>query len=202
MKKFFEKFLQSFIVLPMITSAIIPPNAVPAAPAKTALEQKQNPAVKTQIKSDDKVDLSHLQPEIAAAIKQKGRVIDAYYRENKMRLAGFGLKMAYEAYKNKLDWRLLPAISVRESTGGNHKCRKVSYSHFGYGGCKIGFDSTNQEIEIVARNLGGKNPKTAQYYNIAYLKDVLENYNGRAVENYADDVMAIMDDINATTLKA
>ena len=35
-----------------------------------------------------------------------------------MPLLGLGKKMVIEAEKNNLDWRLLPAISVIESTGG------------------------------------------------------------------------------------
>ena len=35
-----------------------------------------------------------------------------------MPLFGMGMKMCKEAEKNELDWRLLPAIAVRESTGG------------------------------------------------------------------------------------
>ena len=129
---------------------------------------------------------------------EKAESIDAYFRARNMPLEGTGMKMVLEAEKNNLDWRLLPAISVRESTGGKHACKKVANSAFGWGSCKISFKSHAEAIETVARNLGGNNPKTAHHYDEKNTKEILRAYNPPSiVPRYAEQVMAIMDTIGA-----
>lgn len=112
-------------------------------------------------------------------------------------MQGTGMKLAVEADKNDLDWRLLPAIAVRESTGGKNACKKVKFSRFGFGSCKWGYESSDKEIEVVARNLGGNNPKTARHYGGAKtIKELLQKYNPPSiVPTYAAEVMRIMDSI-------
>lgn len=132
----------------------------------------------------------------AQILEIKARAIDTYFEEHDMPLHGTGMKMVIEAEKNDLDWRLLPAIAVRESTGGRFKCKKVENSFFGWGSCKIGFKSTNEAIEIVARNIGGNNPKTAHHYEGKDTKEILQKYNPPSiVPRYAQQVMSIMEDI-------
>ena len=127
---------------------------------------------------------------------KKAESIDAYFRARGMPLEGTGMKMVLEAEKNDLDWRLLPAISVRESTGGKHACKKATYSAFGWGSCKINFKSNEHGIETVAHNLGGNNPKTAHHYDDKTTKEILRAYNPPSiVPRYAEQVMAIMDNI-------
>lgn len=125
--------------------------------------------------------------------QQKADAIDAYFRERGMPLAGTGMKMVVEAEKNGIDWRLLPAIAVRESTGGKFACKKVTYSFFGWGSCKINFDSPEEAIETVAHNLGGNNPKTVNHYGDKNTKEILRAYNPPSiVPHYAEQVMEIM----------
>jgi hypothetical protein len=102
--------------------------------------------------------------------------------------------MVEVAKKYDLDWRLLPAVAMRESTGGKFACKSVSNSPFGYGSCKINFKTMDDSIETVAKNLAGKNPNTADYY-AGELKENLDNYNGGVVPNYAEQVIAIMNKI-------
>ena len=122
--------------------------------------------------------------------------IDAYFRSKNMPLEGYGKKMVEEAYKNGIDPFLLPAISVRESTGGLFACKRVKNSPFGWGSCKIAFESMDKSIETVAMNLGGNNPKTARYYKGKPTDKKLQAYNPDSiVPGYYKQVMAIMDKI-------
>ena len=64
--------------------------------------------------------------DVAAQAREiKADAIDDYFKSKDMPLEGMGMKMVLEAEKNDLDWRLLPAISVRESTGGKYDCDRV-----------------------------------------------------------------------------
>lgn len=128
--------------------------------------------------------------------EKKAELIDAYFRKYDMPLEGMGMKMVLEAEKNGLDWRLLPAISVRESTGGKNDCKKNKYNAFGWGSCKIGFNSNEEAVETVARNLGGRNPQTAKYYKDKNIKQILRAYNPPSiVPRYAEQVISIMNSI-------
>jgi hypothetical protein len=132
----------------------------------------------------------------AYILKAKGDAIDAYFKEHDMPLLGTGLKMAKEAEDNDLDWRLVAAISVRESTGGKFECKRVGNNPFGWGSCRIGFNSTDEAIETVARNLGGNNPRTAKHYSGKTTKEILQKYNPPSiVKMYAEQVISIMNEI-------
>lgn len=133
-----------------------------------------------------------------AAIKkalqeEQAKKIDAYFRDRGMPLAGYGMKLVLEAEKNGLDWHVVAAVGVRESTGGKFACKnpKAPNNPFGWHSCTAGFASIDEAIETVARNLGGNNPNTAHHYD-GDLRERLESYNGRVVASYADDVFDIM----------
>lgn len=101
--------------------------------------------------------------------------IDAYFKKRGDPLYGYGKKFVSEAQKNGLDYRLLPAISILESTGGKFACKN---NPLGWGSCKIGFKDWNEAIEVVALNLGGNNPRTKHYYdNGKTLDQKLYHYN-------------------------
>ncbi len=132
---------------------------------------------------------------------EKAEAIDRYFREYDMPLEGTGMKMVLEAEKNEIDWRLLPAIAVRESTGGKHACKRATYNSFGWGSCKINFKSNEEAIETVARNLGGNNPNTDHHYAGKNTKEILQKYNPPSiVKHYADQVMRIMGVIGETDI--
>lgn len=134
-------------------------------------------------------------------ITKKAEAIDNYFKERDMPLAGYGLKMVIEAEKNNLDWRLLPAIAVRESTGGKFACKRVKFSAFGWGSCKINFKSYEESIEIIALNLGGNNPRTSRYYANKDTYKILQAYNPPTIVlKYAEQVMKIMDAIGEEDL--
>lgn len=181
-------FVQSLIILPVMTFSI--GNVYNIEIPQNVLVQKLNIAVNGTLAINQALD-----PE-TEALKIKADAIDAYFAKRDMPLEGAGRKMAEEAEKNNLDWRLLPAIAVRESTGGKNDCNKVKNNAFGWGSCKIGFKSNEEAIEVVARNLGGNNPNTAHHYDNKTIKQILRAYNPPSiVPKYAEQVMSIMDAI-------
>ena len=122
--------------------------------------------------------------------------IDSYFASINSPLAGHGMKFVQEAEKNDIEWNLVAGIAMRESTGGIHGCKSVDNNFFGWGGCTIGFDSIDQAIEVVSRNLGGNNPKTAYHYDNKSTREILQAFNPPSiVKHYADQVMGIMEDI-------
>ncbi len=122
--------------------------------------------------------------------QQKADAINTYFKERSMPLHGTGMTFVLVAEKYGLDWRLLPAIGIRESSGGKAAC---GYNPFGWGSCKLSnFSSYEQAIEALGKNLGGGNPKTARYYAGNTTKEKLYYYNGTVLPSYPDEVLAIM----------
>ncbi len=152
--------------------------------------QKQN------IRASDLLALNDVIDQKLEVQKIKAQAIDAYFKARNMPLEGMGMKMVLEAEKNDLDWRLLPAIAIRESSGGKNDCGKTKYNSFGWGSCKIRFNSNEEAIETVAKNLGGNHPKTEKYYNNKTTKQILRAYNPPSVvPRYAEQVISIMNAI-------
>jgi len=180
------RFAESLIFLPIMTimtptgipaSGVLTPGFMPKVVVLAQVSQNQAPAVDPKLKLE-------------------ADAIDAYFADHDMPLSGMGLKMATEADNNDLDWRLLPAIAVRESTGGKFDCKKVENNPFGWGSCKISFNSLDEAIETVALNLGGNNPNTASHYDNKTVKQILHAYNPPSiVPRYAEQVLAIMNAI-------
>lgn len=173
-------YVRSFVILPLL--------ATTAFPAASTINQVTVPVVQQQkVEIIDPMDILR---------QERAKKIDTYFEERNMPLEGYGMKMVLEAEKNDLDWRLLPGIAVRESTGGKHACKKVKNSPFGWGSCKISFKTMDESIETVARNLGGNNPKTARYYDNKSTEAILTAYNPPSiVPKYTKQVLAIMNDI-------
>ena len=187
--------MESLILLPIATMSVPIGGLTQAgysivSSSQIVLSQKQN------------IDISHLFAqntvidEEAINKKIKADAIDEYFKEHDMPLEGTGMKMVLEAEKNDLDWRLIPAIAVRESTGGKNECKKVSNNPFGWGSCKIGFISNEHAIEVIAQNLGGNNPNTARHYDEKTTTQILRAYNPPTiVRRYAEQVISIMNAI-------
>ena len=134
--------------------------------------------------------------EIVSIVDNRAEKINAYFSQHNLPLEGFGEKMVAEADLHGLDWKLIPAIAMRESTGGKFACKNATFNPFGWGSCKISFDSYDHSIEVLARNLSGNNPKTSHYYDGKDIRGILETYNPPSViPKYADQVMKIMSDI-------
>lgn len=189
------RFVESFVFLPIITVSgmvgVIPNSGLAMVRAsQVVFSQKQNILNPSIIALNDALDKE------IQIIKIKADAIDSYFKDYDMPLHGYGMKMVQEAEKNNLDWRLLAAIAVRESTGGKHDCNRVSNNPFGWGSCKIGFKSIDEAIETIARNLGGNNPNTAHHYDDKTTMQILRAYNPPSVvKRYAEQVIAIMNKI-------
>ena len=151
---------------------------------------------KNNIEANGVLAFNQVMDQKAKDLEAKAKAIDSYFKSYDMPLLGMGMKMVMEAEKNGIDWRLLPAISVIESTGGKFACKNATHSFFGWGSCKIDFDSREEAIEIVAMNLGGNNPNTDHHYAGKTTKEILQKYNPPSiVPNYAHKVMKVMDAI-------
>lgn len=179
-----NNFLHSLVFLPMIASMFS------GNPATPALPDIQATFVKGIIITND-------QAEVPVEIDTRSMKIDAYFMEKGLPLAGYGKKLVEEADKRDLDWRLIAAIAMRESTGGKHACKNVPNNYWGWNSCKTGFDSMDKAIASITAHLAGDNPNTSKHYEGKDVKAILQTYNPpRVVPQYADQVMAIMKDID------
>jgi hypothetical protein len=177
------QFTQSVAILPFLavglTSPLISANIFrPSFPGVVAVVNEQ------------KTETDGSQVKETLRNERTGK-INTYFKERSMPLAGYGAKMVDVAEEHAIDWRLLPAIAIRESSGGKQAC---GHNPFGWGSCKINFKSYDEAIETLARNLGGKNPNTAIYYS-GTTKQKLHQYNGTVVPTYTQEVLNIMENI-------
>jgi hypothetical protein len=181
-KQKINKFLQSFIAIPMLAMAI-PTAGIGQIPNNTfaILDNNRGAAIVAST-------ITTLEDTIR---QNKADAIDAYFAKYDAPLKGYGMKFVLEAEKNGIDWRLLPAIAMRESTGGKFACKSVPNSVFGYGSCKMSFSSINESIAIVAASLGGNNPNTAYHYDNKTTVQILKKYNSE-IPGYSGQVVNIM----------
>ncbi len=191
--------LEAFAVVPMIAVSMpfggVPSNNIVSPVPQIVLSQKQN------IEAGGLFAFNQAEDPKVQTLKLQADAIDAYFAGRNSPLEGLGMKMAVEADKNDLDWRLIPAIATRESNAGKMACKNVKNSWLGWGSCKISFDSNEQAIEVVARNLGGNNPNTAHHYDGKTTFQILQKYNPPSVvPRYAQQVMKIMDSIGPADL--
>lgn len=149
------------------------------------------PSMTTLPDNNIATEISVITPQEQVARKEKADTIDKFFASYDAPLEGYGMKFVLEAEKNDLDWRLLPAIAMRESTGGKQACKRVTNSVFGYGSCKINFKSIDESIEAVSKSLGGNNPNTARHYEGKTTLEILRKYNS-VIPSYTKQVVRIM----------
>ncbi len=116
--------------------------------------------------------------------------INAYFEKRAMPLAGYGAQFVAVADTYGLDPYLLPAIAVRESSGGK---RLMNNNPFGWGSAKIPFKDFNEAIDVVGWNLAGKNPNTSRYYSTPDNYKKMYYYNGTVIPSYPSEILDIMD---------
>lgn len=116
--------------------------------------------------------------------------IESYFSRHDMPLSGHGQIFVDVADHYDLDWRLLPAIAVRESSGGKHMQLN---NPFGWGSAKIPFVTLDDAIWEVGRNISGNNTNTARYYSTTSTYKKLYYYNGTVAPTYPDEVIWIME---------
>jgi len=188
------RFVESFVLLPIITTTIVSPNGNLPNGNTYLAEGAPQVVLATQLNKASGLLAFKQEKDPMDAVRQaRALAIDTYFADRDMPLAGIGMKMVEEAEKHDLDWRLLPAIAVRESTGGKFECKKADHNFFGWGSCKINFTSDEHAVEVVALNLAGKNPNTARHYENKTVKEILRAYNPPSVvPRYAEQVISIM----------
>ena len=168
------------------------------APSATMLalsDSKPVSALVEMVSPDDTEPV--ITPEEQARL-DKAAKIDAYFGKYDLPLEGYGMKFVLEAEKNNLDWRLLPSIAMAESTGGKFGCHN---NPFGWGSCKIKFESYDKAIEVVAWNLGGNNPNTARHYAGKTTSQIIDKYNPPyIVATYNSKIHMIMGRIETTVV--
>jgi hypothetical protein len=94
------------------------------------------------------------------------------------------------ADQNELDWRLLPSLSMVESTGGKEARNN---NMFGWDNCDRKFRSTREGIYAVASRL-----RNSKYYKDKDLDEILRNYNPRP--EYAPAVKSVMRELGPLDL--
>lgn len=182
--------LNALIILPVFST-------MTGAPTATMLALSDSKPVSALVEMVSPDTESEITPEEQARL-DKAAKIDAYFGKYDLPLEGYGMKFVIEAEKNNLDWRLLPSIAMAESTGGKFGCHN---NPFGWGSCKIKFESYDQAIEVVAWNLGGNNPNTARHYAGKTTSQIIDMYNPPyIVATYNSKIHMIMGKIENTTV--
>lgn len=132
-------------------------------------------------------------------VEQRAAKIDAFYaKKGNLPLTGQGIAFVTYADKYGLDWRLVAAKGFIESTGAKFACRNDKYNAFGWGSCRgEKFDSFEDSIETVTRNLSGNNPNTASYYKDKTVDEIIDAYNPPSVRaNYKKLIKGTMASID------
>jgi hypothetical protein len=135
-----------------------------------------------------------------APIDTRPAQIDKYFSDRNMPLEGYGELMVAVADEHDLDWRLLPAIAVREQSGGKvlpHNCPGTTknYNAFGWGSGRICFTSFDEAIRTVGMKIGNTD-SALKYYKGKTTYAKLQTYNPPSVvKTYAEEVIAIMNAI-------
>lgn len=128
---------------------------------------------------------------------ERSAYIAAYFGQWNLPAADYADKFVIYAEMYNIDWRLAPAIAMRESTGcdytlKNHAITKRKMNCFGWG--NMSFGSVEEGIEYVIRNLAGENPNTAHFYAGKDIKTKLLAYNS-VIPDYYDEIMTVMNEI-------
>jgi hypothetical protein len=191
------RFVESFVLLPVMTIGMpqgtLPKDSVNVVTTpQIVLSEKLNKETSSLFAFNQEIDKE------AQILKIKADAIDTYFKEHNMPLEGKGMKLVQEAEANDLDWRLVAAISIAETTGGRNLCKnpKAQNNPFGWGSCKIGFSSIDESIEKVAKHLGGNMESTSHHYADKSTEQILKTYNPPSiVPSYAKKVMSFMNQI-------
>lgn len=126
---------------------------------------------------------------LAKPADNRANRLNAFFADRNMPLAGYGDELVSAADTYKLDWRLVAAIGIRESSGGKHL---LNNNPFGWGSAKIPFKNFSEAIVEVTKNLAGADEDTAKYYKDRTLEKKLWFYNGSVLPEYTGEVIAIM----------
>lgn len=184
MKNTTKRIIQSFIIVPLVASSL----------SMNTFTVAINEAVAKVTAADASMSLEDIAAQQAR--EEKAAKIDAYFAQYDLPLTGYGMQFVLTAEKNGLEWNLLPAIAMRESTGGKFMRGNNS---FGWGTAK--FKDLNEGIAIVGAHLGGNMPTTAKYYANKTLEKKLSAYNS-VIPPYTAEIKSIMSKIEKIQTEA
>lgn len=175
--------MQSIVAIPMLAVAM-PLAGMQNISDSISLNDNKIEITDSVITTQEKEDL-----------KKQADMVDSFFKKYDAPLEGYGMKFVTEAKKNDIDWRLLPAIAMRETTGGKQACKnpKAPNNNFGWGSCKMGFESVDKSIEHISKTLSGNNPKAKYYKDTMTTEQILKRYNPDSiVPGYSKQVVKIM----------
>jgi len=184
------RYLQSIVAIPMLAVAI-PLTGIHSIPDSILINDN------TTVEISDSVITTQEKEDF----KNQAAKIDAFFESHDAPLEGYGMKFVVEANKNGIDWRLLPAIAMRETTGGKQACKnpKAPNNNFGWSSCTRGFDSVDQSIEHISKTLSGNNTNSIHYKDGMTTAQILKKYNPDSiVPGYSSQVIKIMKTIDAS----
>jgi len=116
--------------------------------------------------------------------------LHTFFAQHNSPLAELAPEFLAAADENDLDWRLLPSISLVESSGGKfYRNNNV----FGWDSCNRRFPSVRASIRLVATQLGN-----SRLYRDKDVNEILSIYNPRP--EYSIRVKAVMRTIGAAEL--
>jgi hypothetical protein len=122
-------------------------------------------------------------PAVDATSDARPRVLANFFRRYQCPIDGMSSNFVQAADRNELDWRLLPAIAMVESTGGKYaKGRNI----FGWKSGQADFRTIPESIEFVASRLA-RSPR----YAGKDLRALLATFNP-ARKEYPERVMLWM----------
>lgn len=177
-----NKYLQSVIILPALISAPFLGNI--AEIPDLVLERQESLVEEIQALEAEALEL-----EIQA------KKIDAYFYNNgkwDLPAVGQGKTLVSVANEYGIDYALLPAIMMRESTGGKFTCG--DNNAFGWGSPCVDFRTSRDAYRSIARVIGGHSDTMAHFYRDKTVYQILRTYNS-VIPDYPNEVLAIMDDI-------
>lgn len=204
MHKQFNKFLQSVVVLPVLTTtfALNPVAGIAAKlPTAAAISSDQNRPLSSVLADNQQQDTE-------AQVKFYGAKVDAFFAKYKLPMEGQGENLVRAALENGLSKYEVAVVATIESTAGKFACPQDKYNAFGWGSCRgQKFNSYEEAIDTVARTLGGNNPGTNKYYKNAdgTLKDFDTRfliYNGYANDRYLANIDWAMKKFDSMEVKA
>jgi len=128
------------------------------------------------------VGMSHEVPKAAVENDPRLHRLQEFFSRRDCPLRDAAADFLIAADRNDLDWRLLPSISIIESSGGKDY-RKNNV--FGWDSCREGFTSVREGIHFVADQLAN-----SKRYKDKTLDNKLSTYN--PVADYPRRVKAVM----------
>jgi hypothetical protein len=129
--------------------------------------------------------MSQETPKVMVSHDPRLRRLQEFFSARECPLQAAAADFLVAADRNDLDWRLLPSISMIESSGGKDY-RKNNV--FGWNSCREGFSSVQEGIHFVAARLAN-----SKLYKDKDLDDKLSTYNPRP--DYPRRVKAVMSEL-------